>query len=56
MTQDEFFAELISDAERFKAFWLKQQGINGTEIYPDKMPAGEWGEQFITFLELKYEA
>lgn len=51
---EDFVKILEEDVKRFADYWGK--GIEESPgFYPAEMSLGEWGDQFLTFLNFDYE-
>ena len=44
LTLDEWLIEARAELARFAAEW-RTEAMNSPDIYPERMPVGEWNEQ-----------
>ncbi len=49
MTLDQFKQLLLNDVDDFCEAYRKHQKNEGLEEWPDRMPPGDWFEQFMLF-------
>lgn len=54
MDLDTFVKEALSDVERFKAYWV-ENNQKKPDLWPAEMNAGEWFEQFLTFVTMEMD-
>ena len=50
MTLEEYVGEMEKTLKDFKRYWA-QEAVKDPEIFPPKMSAGDWDEQFWAFSE-----
>ena len=50
----EFVEKAKGDLEEFQSFWQRKQEKSPKQ-YPDTLLSGDWDEQLVSFLPIKWE-